>query len=89
MVMAVLQQVLALPATIHLAVRHTAIKLVGELCEWIEKHNAQCTMQVTPNYLLQAYRCSSVLDRRLASEGATGLLIMLQAFISAPRAGLS
>ena len=40
--MAVLQQVLALPATIHLAVRHTAIKLVGELCEWIEKHNAQC-----------------------------------------------
>ena len=46
-------------------------------------------MQVTPNYLLQAYRCSSVLDRRLASEGATGLLIMLQAFISAARAGLS
>ena len=63
---AVLQQILALPANIHLAVRLTAIKLVGdtahglmlvvllqvgELCEWIERHPE--TLEATLNYLLQ------------------------------------
>ena len=47
----VLQQVLALPQTIHIAVRLTATRLVGELCEWIEKHPE--TLQATLNYLLQ------------------------------------
>ena len=47
----VLQQVLALPQNIHIAVRLTATKLVGELCEWIEKHPE--TLQATLNYLLQ------------------------------------
>ena len=47
----VLQQVLALPGNIHIAVRLTATKLVGELCEWIEKHPE--TLQATLNYLLQ------------------------------------
>ena len=30
--------VLNLPSNCHVAVRHTSIKLVGELAEWIEKH---------------------------------------------------
>ena len=47
----VLQQVLNLPTTIHIAVRLTAVKLVGELCEWIEKHPD--ILQATLNYLLQ------------------------------------
>ena len=47
----VLQQVLTLPPSIHIAVRHSATKLVGELCEWIEKHPE--TLQATLNYLLQ------------------------------------
>ena len=63
---AVLQQVLSLPSSIHLAVRHTAIKLVGELCEWIERHPD--TLQATLNYLLQGLQ-----DPRLASEAATAL----------------
>jgi len=63
---AVLQQVLSLPGSIHLAVRLTAIKLVGELCEWIEKHPD--TLQATLNYLLQGLQ-----DKQLASESATAL----------------
>ena len=48
---AVLQQVLTLPTSIHIMVRLTATKLVGELCEWIEKHPG--SLQATLNYLLQ------------------------------------
>ena len=47
----VLQQVLTLSPDIHIAVRLSATKLVGELCEWIEKHPE--TLQATLNYLLQ------------------------------------
>jgi len=62
----VLQQVLSLPGSMHLAVRHTAIRLVGELSEWIEKHPD--TLQATLNYLLQGLQ-----DPRLASQAATAL----------------
>ena len=34
----VVDAVLHLPPTVHVAVRHTSLKLVGELKEWIEKH---------------------------------------------------
>ena len=47
----VLQQVLQLSPSIHIAVRLTATKLVGELCEWIERHPE--VLQPTLNYLLQ------------------------------------
>ena len=47
----VLQQVLQLPPTIHIAVRLSGTKLVGELCEWIERHPD--VLQPTLNYLLQ------------------------------------
>ena len=50
---AVLKQVLALEPGLHIMVRLTATKLVGELCEWIEKHPE--TLQATLNYLLQVY----------------------------------
>ena len=59
-------QVLSLPASMHLAVRHTALRLVGELSEWIEKHPD--TLQATLNYLLQGLQ-----DPRLASQAATAL----------------
>jgi len=62
----VLQQVLTLPPSIHIAVRHSATKLVGELCEWIEKHPE--TLQATLNYLLQCLQ-----EPSLASEAATAL----------------
>lgn len=38
MVPEVVEAILKLPPDSHLAVRHTSIQLVGELCEWIEKH---------------------------------------------------
>lgn len=34
----VLPVVLNLPSSLHVAVRHTSIKLVGELAEWIKTH---------------------------------------------------
>ena len=34
----VLEAVLGLPETAHIAVRYTSTQLVGELSEWIEKH---------------------------------------------------
>ena len=34
----VVQAVLSIPSTAHLAVRHTTLQLIGELCEWIESH---------------------------------------------------
>ena len=34
----VLNAVLSIPETSHVMVRYTSIQLVGELCEWIEKH---------------------------------------------------
>merc|ERR1719291_1341726 len=63
---AVLQEVLTLPASIHIMVRLTATKLVGELCEWIEKHPE--SLQATLNYLLQCLQ-----DPMLASEAAAAL----------------
>ncbi|XP_041351282.1 transportin-3-like [Gigantopelta aegis] len=34
----VLEAILTLPDTAHIAVRFTSIHLIGELCEWIERH---------------------------------------------------
>ncbi|KAH8032052.1 hypothetical protein HPB51_022800 [Rhipicephalus microplus] len=34
----VVEAILKLPAESHTAVRHTSIQLLGELCEWIDKH---------------------------------------------------
>lgn len=34
----VVEAILTVPDTTHLAVRHTSVMLLGELCEWIEKH---------------------------------------------------
>ena len=32
------QAILNLPEQVHIAVRYTGIKLIGELCEWLNKH---------------------------------------------------
>lgn len=34
----VLEAVLSLPSTAHVAVRYSSVQLIGELCEWIERH---------------------------------------------------
>ena len=34
----VVQAVLSIPTSAHIAVRYTSLQLIGELCEWIDKH---------------------------------------------------
>ena len=34
----VVQAVLSIPSTAHIAVRYTMLQLIGELCEWIDHH---------------------------------------------------
>ena len=34
----VVQAVLSIPTSAHIAVRYTTLQLIGELCEWIDKH---------------------------------------------------
>lgn len=34
----VVEAILNLPENTHIAVRHTSILLLGELCEWINSH---------------------------------------------------
>lgn len=34
----VVEAILNLPENTHIAVRHTSILLLGELCEWIDNH---------------------------------------------------
>jgi hypothetical protein len=34
----VVEAILSLPENTHMAVRHTSVLLLGELCEWIERH---------------------------------------------------
>lgn len=43
----VVEAILNLPENTHIAVRHTSILLLGELCEWIESH---------PEFLGNVYR---------------------------------
>lgn len=62
----VLPVVLNLPSSCHVAVRHTNIKVVGELAEWIEKH---------PDYLdpVLQYLLSSIQDPKLSSVSASAI----------------
>ena len=49
--------VLNLPSSCHVAVRHTSIKVVGELADWIEKHPdylGMCTQHMVWFYLFLA-----------------------------------
>ncbi|XP_040069100.2 transportin-3 isoform X2 [Ixodes scapularis] len=67
MVPEVVEAILKLPPESHLAVRHTSIQLLGELCEWIEKHPSYLNLVLS--FLLQALQ-----ERRLASVAASSLL---------------
>ncbi|XP_050298662.1 transportin-3 [Anthonomus grandis grandis] len=47
----VVEAILNLPESTHLAVRHTSVLLLGELCEWIEEHPH--VLDPTLNFLVQ------------------------------------
>ena len=34
----VVESLLNIPSTAHVAVRHTSLRLIGELCEWVDQH---------------------------------------------------
>ncbi|XP_015607153.1 transportin-3 isoform X2 [Cephus cinctus] len=46
----VVEAILNLPENAHIAVRHTSVLLLGELCEWIEKHPQ--SLEPVLNFLL-------------------------------------
>lgn len=70
----VVEAILGMPETAHIAVRHTSTLLLGELCEWIEKH-PEC-IPATLEYLLHALQNVS-----LASMAAHALQVFLLFFI--------
>jgi transportin-3 len=37
-ILQVVQAILSLPEQVHVSVKRTGIQLIGELCEWIDKH---------------------------------------------------
>ena len=61
----VVQAVLSIPATAHIAVRYTTLQLLGELCEWMDSHPTvigKCTEQWLPVRDTQstAFICSNL-----------------------------
>lgn len=62
----VLQAIFSLPASTHIAVRHTSIQLVGELSRWIEKHPD--LLNPTLQYLTDALQ-----TKELSSVAATSV----------------
>ncbi|KAK7492007.1 hypothetical protein BaRGS_00016671 [Batillaria attramentaria] len=62
----VVQAILTLPQDTHIAVRHTSTQLLGELCEWIERHPQ--LLDPVLQYLLGGLQ-----QPQLASMAATAL----------------
>ncbi|XP_018314649.1 transportin-3 [Mycetomoellerius zeteki] len=69
MVPRVVQDILNLPENTHIAVRYTSILLLGELCEWIDKH-PQLLEQVL-NFLLYC------LNQKGLGSAASGALLSI------------
>lgn len=66
-VIQVVQAILNLPEQVHIAVRYTGIKLIGELCEWLNKH---------PKFIDSAlnFICIGFSDSQLCQAAATTML---------------
>ncbi|XP_045494746.1 transportin-3 [Colias croceus] len=62
----VVEAILSMPEGSHLAVRHTCLQLLGELCEWVERH-PQC-LEPCLRFLVRA-----LLHPKLAYAAATAL----------------
>lgn len=62
----VVESLLCIPGSAHIAVRHTSIRLMGELCEWIDQHPEN--LERILNWLLQGLQHPLV-----ASEAAHAL----------------
>lgn len=62
----VVEAILGLPENTHIAVRFTSVLLLGELCEWIEKHPT--SLEPILNFLLY-----SLQQQGIATAAAAGL----------------
>nr|CAD7573032.1 unnamed protein product [Timema californicum] len=62
----VVEAILNLPENTHVAVRHTSVLLLGELCEWIEKHPQ--SLEPVLNFLLYCLQ-----QPKMASVSANSL----------------
>lgn len=51
----VVEAILNLPPNTHIAVRHTSLLLLGELCEWIEKHPQSLGKYYSNNIFLNVF----------------------------------
>ncbi|XP_020287942.1 transportin-3 isoform X2 [Pseudomyrmex gracilis] len=65
----VVEAILNLPENTHIAVRYTSILLLGELCEWIEKHPQ--SLQPVLNFLL------ACLSKKGLGTAASGALLSI------------
>ncbi|KAG6461264.1 hypothetical protein O3G_MSEX012527 [Manduca sexta] len=63
----VVEAILSMPAGAHVGVRETCILLLGELCDWVERHS-EC-LEPCLQFLIRALH-----DKRLANAAATALL---------------
>lgn len=61
------------PSSSHIAVRHTSVLLLGELCEWIERHSEE-TLNPVLCFLLFCLK-----QPELASASANGLQLICSA----------
>lgn len=64
----VVEAILSMPENTHLAVRKTCISLLGELCEWIERHG-EC-LEPCLQFLLRALH-----NKHLACAAASALQV--------------
>ncbi|XP_014470428.1 PREDICTED: transportin-3 [Dinoponera quadriceps] len=68
----VVEAILNLPENTHIAVRHTSILLLGELCEWIDSHPR--TLEPVLNFLL------ACLNQKGLGNAASGALLSICTF---------
>ncbi|XP_059617123.1 transportin-3 [Phlebotomus argentipes] len=62
----VVEAILNLPENTHIAVRYTSVVLLGELCEWIERHPE--SLQAVLNFLLYSLQQKSGLPAAAATS---------------------
>ncbi|GAB6030207.1 Transportin-3 [Chamberlinius hualienensis] len=62
----VVDAILNLPDNVHISVKYTSIQLIGELCEWIEKHSSY--LEAVLQFLLL-----NIQNKKLSSVSANAL----------------
>lgn len=80
----VVEAILSMPDSAHIAVRYTSVLLLGELCEWIDKH-PEC-LQATLECILRALQHASLASA--AAHALQGICSACRDHMSVHLAGL-